>query len=60
MFPLSGIKPPDSKLKFLSLRAPFDFYGLPLAGWLLNAANTLKVVFKFHSQVDVSCLLDSY
>lgn len=40
--------------------ASFDFYRRPLAVWVVSAAKALKVVFRFHIQVDVSCLLDSY
>lgn len=57
---LKGIKPSDSKLTFfLSLRAVFDFYGVPLAVWALEAAPALKGVLYLHCQVDVRSLLDS-
>lgn len=64
-FPLNGVKPSDSKLTFLSFTSSLwffliFFYGPPLAVCVLSAANALKVVFRFHRRVDVSCLLDSY
>lgn len=53
-------RPPDSNSHFCPYELSLIFMDRLWHAGFLSAASSLKMVFKFHSQVDVSCLLDSY